>query len=77
MLQSQGKKASPHLIRVRVHHPLADVMQLCSVANEPQVLLLDDLRARLAWRPPHLLEHLRNQRDAGANQNKNKLLYTE
>lgn len=68
---------NPHLIRMRVHHLLADPMQLCGVTNKTQVLLLDDLRGCLAGWPPHLLEHLkagRNHKDAGENQNTNKHL---
>ncbi len=73
--QVKSLHVSPHLIRVRVHHLLTDAVQLCSVANEAQVLLLDDLPGCLAWWPPHLLEHLTeriNQEDASENQNTNK-----
>lgn len=40
---------SPHLIRVRVDHLLADAVQLSGVGNETQVLLLNDLLSRLTW----------------------------
>lgn len=66
---------SPDLIWMRVHHLLADDVQLCGVTNKPQVLLLGDLQGCLAWWPPHLLEHLRTRRNpwnAGEKQNTNK-----
>lgn len=66
---------SPDLIWMRVHHLLADAVQLCGVTNKPQVLLLGDLQGCLAWWPPHLLEHLRTRRNpwnAGEKQNTNK-----
>lgn len=40
---------SPHLIRVRVDHRLADAVQLSGVGNQTQVLLLNDLLSRLTW----------------------------
>lgn len=56
--------SGPHLIWMRVHHLLADAVQLCGVANEAQIFLLDDLAGRLLRRLPHLLENLR---DTGGN----------
>lgn len=66
----------PHLLWVGVHHPLADAVQLCCVANKAQVLLLEYLLGRLARRPPHLLEHLRGgstQEDPSKKQSVNKV----
>lgn len=60
---SENLHVSSHLIGVRVYHLLADAVQPCSVTNQAQVLLLDDLRGRLARWPPHLLEHLREERN--------------
>lgn len=53
---------SPHFIRVRVDHLLADAVQLSGVCNQAQVLLLNDLLSGLTWWPPHLLEHLSQTR---------------
>lgn len=40
---------SPHLMGVRVHHLLADAVQLSGVANEAQLLLLNELLSRFTW----------------------------
>lgn len=60
---SENLHVSPHLIRVQVHHLLADAVQLFGVTNKAQVQLLDDLQGCFAWWLPHLLKHLRAERN--------------
>lgn len=39
----------PHLMGVRVHHLLADAVQLIGVGHQAQVLLPNQLLSRFTW----------------------------